>query len=137
MRQGSALGIVSVGQAVVIIGGDVDLSVAWTMQLGTVMVAEIARGDDKRLPAAAVVCLALGALVGFINGQLVTRRKVPPFVATLAVSVLVTGVRLAYAQTNPSGNLPPALRIVGQGAAAGSPRRRCASRPWRFPRTSL
>ncbi|MGQ0569099.1 MAG: ABC transporter permease [Armatimonadota bacterium] len=121
LRQGSALGIVSVGQAIVIIGGGVDLSVASTMQFATVMVAEIARGEDARLPAAVAVCLVLGALVGFINGQLVTRRKVPPFVATLAVSVLVTGVRLAYTHANPSGNLPPALRVVGQGAIAGFP----------------
>lgn len=121
LRQGSALGIVSVGQAVVIIGGGVDLSVAATMQLATVMVAEIARGEDARLPAAVAICLILGALVGFVNGQLVTRRKVPPFVATLAVSVLVTGVRLAYTQANPSGNLPPSLRIVGQGGIAGFP----------------
>lgn len=121
LRQASALGIVSVGQTIVIIGGGVDLSIAATMQLATVMVAELARGEDARVPYAVAVCLVLGALVGFANGFLVTRRKVPPFIATLAVSVLVTGIRLAYTQANPSGTLPPVLRVVGQGALAHLP----------------
>jgi ribose/xylose/arabinose/galactoside ABC-type transport system permease subunit len=121
LRQASALGIVSVGQTIVIVGGGVDLSIAATMQLATVMAAELARGEDGRLPFAIAVCLLLGMLVGLINGLLVTRRKVPPFVATLAVSVLVTGIRLAYTQANPSGTLPPMLRVVGQGAVAHLP----------------
>jgi len=115
LRQASALGIVSIGQTIVVVGGGVDLSIAATMQLATVMVAELARGEDARLPSAAAVCLVLGALVGLVNGLLVTRRKVPSFVATLAVSVLVTGIRLAYTEANPSGALPPVLRVVGQG----------------------
>ena len=120
-RQAAALGILSIAQTMVIIAGGVDLSVAATMQLAVVLMAEISRGDDGRVLGAAIVCLLAGALIGWINGLIVTKRKVPAFVVTLGVGVVVTGARLAYTTGSPSGLLPPIVRLLGGGYVAGVP----------------
>lgn len=121
LRQASALGILSIAQTMVIIAGGVDLSVAATMQLAVVLMAEISRGDDRRVLVAAAVCLLCGAAIGWLNGLVITRRRVPPFVATLATSVAITGARLAFTMGSPSGLLPPVVRLLGGGYVAGLP----------------
>jgi ribose/xylose/arabinose/galactoside ABC-type transport system permease subunit len=121
LRQASALGILSIGQTIVMIAGGIDLSVAATMQLATVAVAEITNESQiEVLPAVALVLLA-SALVGLINGWLVTRRRVPPFVATLFVGVVITGARLVYTQATPSGVLPPLIRVIGRDSTGPVP----------------
>jgi ribose/xylose/arabinose/galactoside ABC-type transport system permease subunit len=115
LRQASALGILALAQAVVMIGAGVDLSVAATMQLAVVAMAEFTQGRDARVPVAILICAVLGALVGWINGIVITKRRVPAFLVTLGVSIAVTGARLAYTQASPSGLLPPVIRVVGGG----------------------
>lgn len=121
LRQASALGILSVGQTIVMIGGGIDLSVAAVMQLATVGVAEIAKGRDEGVLAAVVTMLALSMIVGLVNGLLVTQRRVPPFVATLFVGVVVTGARQVYTQATPSGSLPPLIRLIGRDSTGPVP----------------
>jgi len=60
-------------------------------------------------------------LVGAINGWLITERKVSPFLATLAVMIILQGLRFAYTQGAPSGDLPRALRFLGTGRLLGVP----------------
>jgi ribose/xylose/arabinose/galactoside ABC-type transport system permease subunit len=121
LRQASALGILSVGQTVVMIAGGIDLSVAATMQLATIGIAEITNQNRIGLFPAVLIVLLFSALVGVINGWLVTRRRVPPFVATLFVGVVITGVRLVYTQATPSGVLPPLIRVIGRDSTGPLP----------------
>lgn len=121
LRQASALGILSVGQTIVMIGGGIDLSVAAVMQLVTVGVAEIAKGRDEGVIAAVVIMLVLSMIVGWVNGLLVTQRRVAPFVATLFVGVVVTGARQVYTQATPSGSLPPLIRLIGRDSTGPLP----------------
>lgn len=121
LRQASALGILSVGQTIVMIGGGIDLSVAATMQLTTIGVAELSKGGGMHVGLAVVIVLILSALVGLINGWMVTRFKVPPFVATLFVGAVITGIRLVYTKATPSGVLPPAIRVLGRDTTGPIP----------------
>jgi ribose/xylose/arabinose/galactoside ABC-type transport system permease subunit len=114
LRQSSALGILSVGQTIVMIGGGLDISVAAIMQLATIAAAEITQGENTLVVPAVLVCLALGAGVGLINGVIISKRRVPPFVATLGVSLAITGARMVYTKATPSGTLPSLLRVLGQ-----------------------
>jgi len=121
LRQASALGILSIGQTIVMIGGGIDLSVAAVMQLATVGVAEIAKDKDERAALAIAIMLALSMVVGLANGLLVTRRRVAPFVATLFIGVIVTGARQVYTQATPSGTLPPLIRLIGRDSTGPVP----------------
>jgi ribose transport system permease protein len=120
LRQASALGILSIGQTIVMIGGGIDLSVAATMQLATISIAELThRGSPVAL--AIVVVLMLSSLVGLANGLLVTRFKVPAFVATLFLGSVITGARLVYTRATPSGVLPPSIRVIGHDSTGPIP----------------
>ena len=58
---------------------------------------------------------------GLINGLLVTKRQVSPFLATLATMIVLQGFRFAYTQGAPSGNVPPLFRTLGSGKIDGIP----------------
>ena len=58
---------------------------------------------------------------GLINGLLVAKRGVSPFLATLATMILLQGFRFAYTQGAPSGNVPPLFRTLGSGKIDGIP----------------
>ncbi len=121
LRQASALGILSIGQFIVVIAGGIDLSVAATMQLAGVTIAEVTKGTNALVATIVPAVLLLGALIGLGNGLLVTKRKVEPFISTLFVGLLVTGLRLLVTHATPSGILPPAIRSFGQGGIGSVP----------------
>jgi ribose/xylose/arabinose/galactoside ABC-type transport system permease subunit len=121
LRQSAALGTVAIGQTIVMIAGEFDLSVSAIMQLVTVVVAEITGGRNELLLPAVAVCLLLGMLIGFVNGLIVSRRKGSSFMITLAMGLAVTGARLVYTQATPSGTLPANLRPLSQSDLLGVP----------------
>jgi len=121
LRQASALGILAVGQTVVVISGGIDLSVAAVMQLAGVTVAELTKGSNTQAAAALAAVLALGGVIGLGNGLLVAKRRVQPFISTLFVGLLVTGLRLLVTRATPSGVLPPAIRALGSAALGPVP----------------
>lgn len=114
LRQASQLGIVAIGQTLVLLVAGIDLSVSGVIVLTSVIIAQVSRGQDTMLLPAILLALALGGLVGLINGLLVTKRNVPPFVATLGVLVLIQGAILAYTRGIPSGQVPSSLGVVNQ-----------------------
>ena len=121
LRQSAALGIVSIGQTLVMIGGGFDLSVAAIMQLVTVMMGELSRGRDELILPAFIACLVMGLSVGAFNGLVTARRRSASFMVTLATSLALTGTRLWYTGAMPSGILPDGLRPLSQGHVFGLP----------------
>ena len=121
-RQASYLAIVSVGMALVLIVGGIDLSIGAVMQLvGLCSVLLLALG----LPAWAVLILALmmGGGLGLINGILTVYGRIQPFIATLATAGIMTGIVMTYTQGNgvaPRG-IDPGFRFIGGGTIAGIP----------------
>jgi ribose/xylose/arabinose/galactoside ABC-type transport system permease subunit len=120
LLQFAPLGIVVVGQMLVILVRGLDLSVASVMATSAVIATSFS-GRDADLIWIVAVALGMGALVGAINGLLVTKRRVSPFLATLATMIVLQGARNAYTQGAPSGNVPPLLRALGAGITAGIP----------------
>ena len=60
-------------------------------------------------------------LTGLLNGLLVTKRQVSPFLATFATAIVLQGLRFAYTQGAPSGNVPPLFHEMGTGFIGGMP----------------
>jgi len=121
LRQASAIGVLAIGQTVAIIAGGIDLSVAAVMQLVGVTIAEFAKGENGRLWFAIPLSLVMALGIGLGNGFLVASRGVQPFIATLFVGVLVTGLRLMVTRATPSGILPPAIKTFGGGSLGPVP----------------
>jgi ribose transport system permease protein len=113
LRLAAILGIVTLGQGLVLLVAGVDLSVGATMAASLVLLAEVGRAGGGSVLTALFAVLVLGAVIGALNGSLVTLRKVPPFIATLGMAAVVEGGRLAYTGGIPSGNIPEVLRPLG------------------------
>ena len=69
----------------------------------------------------ALMCVVFGALVGLANGLLITKRKVPPFMATLGMMIIIQGLRFMYTKGAPKGDFPPFLRYLGRGSLGPIP----------------
>jgi ribose/xylose/arabinose/galactoside ABC-type transport system permease subunit len=117
--QTSVLGLVALGQMLTMLVRGVDLSVNAVMALGAVLVVETGTGTPVVVGVIASVCLAL--VVGLVNGLLVTKRRVPPFVATLGMLIFIGGARLAYTKGQASGLVPNFLRLTATTGVAFVP----------------
>ena len=118
--QFAPLGVVVVGQMLVILVRGLDLSVSSVMATAAVIATSFS-GLDADLIWIVPMALGIGALVGCVNGFLITKRNVSPFLATLATMIVLQGARNAYTQGAPSGNVPPLLRAIGAGVTSGVP----------------
>jgi ribose/xylose/arabinose/galactoside ABC-type transport system permease subunit len=120
LLQLAPLGIVAIGQCFVMIVRGLDLSVASTMATAAVIATGFS-GSNGDVLAIVATALAIGIAVGLLNGLLIAKRHVSPFLATLATMILLQGFRFAYTQGAPSGNVPPLLRTLGSGKLDGIP----------------
>jgi ribose/xylose/arabinose/galactoside ABC-type transport system permease subunit len=111
MQQISVLGLVTLGQLLVLLVAGIDLSVGSVMNATLIIIAVLNRHED-RLALSIVLCLALGAAVGLVNGLLVSLRDVPPFAATLGMLAVIEGALLVYTKGVPAGQIPSSLRPV-------------------------
>jgi ribose/xylose/arabinose/galactoside ABC-type transport system permease subunit len=119
--QGAAiLGIVTVGQVLVLMTAGIDLSVGAMVGVTAVAIAEVGRGAVSA-PVAVGAVLLIAVVVGLTNGLLVTRRQVPPVVATFGMFVTLEGARVAYTRGSVSGSVPSQVIALGQGDVAGVP----------------
>jgi ribose/xylose/arabinose/galactoside ABC-type transport system permease subunit len=120
LLQAAPLGIVVIGQVLVILVRGLDLSVASVMATAAVVATSFSGQDGDALPVL-LVALAIGLATGLVNGLLITKRNVSPFLATLATMTLLQGMRFAYTQGAPSGNVPPIYRVLGSQTFFGVP----------------
>lgn len=86
----AVIGIVAIGQAMVIISGGFDLSVSGTVPLGAVAYAVLVNSAVS-VPLAMVLVVLLGAAVGLVNGVVITRIGINPLVTTLATLSIASG----------------------------------------------
>jgi fructose transport system permease protein len=96
LKQVTVVGIVAVAQTIVILTAGIDLSVAAILVLSSVIMGKLS--VDVGLPPelAILIGLAFGALMGGINGLLVTMAKLPPFIVTLGTLSIYTALKLWY-----------------------------------------
>ncbi len=121
LTQTAPLGMVVLGQTFVILVRGLDLSVASLMATVAVIATAFNTSSNAMIPVIFVVGIAFSAFVGLINGLLVTKRHVSPFLATLAMMIVLQGVRFYYTQGAPAGTLPSGFRFLGTGQILGLP----------------
>jgi len=115
-----ALGIVAVGQTLVLIGASIDLSVAYTISITAVMSSYIMQGSSANVPMAILGVLAIGVAIGLANGLIVTKLRVNPFIATLGTSLIIKGI-INATFSNYTGSVPKAFEYFGYGTIGPIP----------------
>jgi len=114
IRLASILGVVTVGQTFVILGGGIDLSVASVMALMSILSANMMEGKNELVLPVSLFCLGVAILIGLANGLLVAKLRIPPFITTLGMLLMVQGFRFIYSGGMPKGSIPDDLRILGR-----------------------
>ncbi len=111
----SFIAIMAFGETMVIITAGIDLSVGSMLGISSVVIALLLHDYHMAMFPAIISGLAIGTIMGFINGVLVTKIKLPPFIATMGM--LSVGRGLAYVLTGgwPISPFPEAFTNIGQG----------------------
>lgn len=123
-RNFSWIAIAAFGESLVIIIGGIDLSVGAVMALSGLITA-LCLQSGLAMPWAVLAGLLTGGLVGWINGMLVGRGRLPAFVVTLGTMSIVRGVTSGLAGGWPVRNLPESFRFLGQADVQVG--------PWQIP----
>ncbi len=120
LRQSTINGIIAIGMTYVILTAGIDLSVGAILALSAVVTADLLQGETA-VPLAILIGLAIGGGLGLINGLIITKAKVPPFVATLGMMTIARGLALTYTEGRPITGLPDAFRMMGTGSVGPIP----------------
>ena len=115
-----ALGITAVGQTIVILCASIDLSVAALISASAVLASVVMGGSTAMIVPAIVAVLLLGALVGLVNGLVITRLRVNPLIATLGMAMVIQGT-LSAVVSNFAGEVPESFQFFGYGTILGLP----------------
>lgn len=119
-KQVSIVAILAAGQAIVIISGGIDLSVGSVLALSAVVIGALIQVDVDPV-LAALAGLATGTFAGLINGIVITRGKIPPFIATLGMLGIARGMALVITKGVSYSVLVPFFLYIGNAKFLGLP----------------
>lgn len=119
MRQAAPLGLAAMGQSLVMRCRSLDLSAGGVVA----MVSFLLTSGVLPLPGPLAIAagLAVGALVGAVNGWMVVRLRASSVIVTLSVSMILSGLVIAWSQFRSAGDAPELLRAFGLARVAGVP----------------
>lgn len=123
-RQTSINAIIAAGMTFVILTAGIDLSVGSILGFtGAIAASMLANGSNIFVALAAA--LVVGGLSGMLNGVIITKGKVQPFIGTLAIMILLRGATMVFTNGRPiavpAGSISPIFRWVGAGQILGIP----------------
>jgi ribose transport system permease protein len=121
LRQVSINAIIAFGMTFVILVRGIDLSVGAVMAMVGIVSAGLAVREGVPLVLAVAAGVALGTLVGVLNGVLVTRLRLPGFIVTLATTYIARGIALVYSDGRPIYIKEPAFNALGNESLFGVP----------------
>lgn len=121
LRQASILGLLAIGQTVVMLTGGIDLSVGSVVAVVNWVSTSLLAGSDSRNVPVLALCLSIGATVGLINGIGVAKLRVPPLVMTLGMLFAVQAAGFMYTGGITRGSASDFLITLGQGSLGPVP----------------
>lgn len=122
MRQLIINGFIALGMTFVILTGGIDLSVGSTLALTSAIFAGLLQGGMPTI-FAILIALGLGLILGLVNGILITKGKLAPFIVTLATMTIFRGLTLVYMDGRPIAGPKDdfAFQFLGKGQFFGIP----------------
>ena len=119
LQQVAVVGVIAIGQTLVILTAGIDLSCGMVMALGGIVMTKFAT-ELGVPPALAVLCgIAVTTAFGLVNGLLVTRLKLPPFIVTLGTLNIAFAITQLYSNSQTVTDLPPSMTALGNTFSLG------------------
>ena len=117
----SVNGVLAVGVTLIIITGGIDLSIGTLMTFCAVMTGVVLTWGGMPLPLGVLTAIATGACAGLVSGTLVAKAKIPPFIATLGMMLILKGLSLIVTGTKPIYfNDTEGFTLISQGSLLGA-----------------
>jgi ribose transport system permease protein len=114
LKRAAPLVILAAGQYFVIVSGEFDLSVGSLVTVVVVVAARLIDGDPGKTWPVIALLLAMGAAVGLVNGLITTRLRVPSFITTLGMLLILSGAVFLWTGGAPRGALADNFREIGR-----------------------
>ncbi|KOG34738.1 MULTISPECIES: ABC transporter permease [Streptomyces] len=121
VKRAAPLAILAAGQYFVIVSGEFDLSVGSLVTAEVVIAARLIDGDPGATWPVVLLLLAFGALIGLVNGMVTTLLKVPSFIVTLGMLLILSGAVFLWTGGSPRGALSEEFRQFGRGSLGPVP----------------
>ena len=121
LQQVSVVAALGVAQTMIILTAGIDLSIGAAMILAQLYMVQLAANNHLPGPVALLLGLLAGVATGVLNGALVTRFKLPPFIVTLGTLSIFSSIGLVYSngQTTQASQMPPILNWAGDPLTVG------------------
>ena len=119
LQQVAVVGVIAIGQTLVILTGGIDLSCGMLMALGGIVMTRFATTLGMP-PVLAILCgIAVTSLFGLVNGLLVTRIRLPSFIVTLGTMNIAFAATQLYSGAQTVTDLPPLMTALGDTFSIG------------------
>lgn len=119
LNQASITFIMAAGMTLVIILGGIDLSIGYVMSLSGIVVCQLIVNGKWPIGLAIIVTLLIGAIIGAINGIIISKLGIVEFITTLAMMLICHGITYSWTGGYPIINLPMSFTFLGQGKILG------------------
>ena len=120
LQQVMVVGTIAIGQTLIILTAGIDLSCGMIMALGSIVMTKVAA--DYGLPAPVAIACGIGvtALFGMVNGLLVTKAKLPPFIVTLGMLNITFAITQLYSRSQTIADIPDGMLLLGETFKIGN-----------------
>jgi ribose transport system permease protein len=120
VRQTAVINIMALGMTIIIISGGIDLSVGAILAMGGLL-GTMAMQDGAPIPVGIAAGVVTGLAWGLINGTLITRLRIEPFIVTLGTLGIARGLTLIVSNGLPVHRIPASFSFLGEGNLFGVP----------------
>jgi fructose transport system permease protein len=120
LQQVMVVGVLAIGQTLIILTAGIDLSCGMVMALGSIVMTKFATQLGLPAPVAIACGIAATTLFGWVNGLLVTKIKLPPFIVTLGTMNIAFAITQIYSESQTVTDLPEPLVWLGNTFNLGS-----------------
>ena len=113
LQQVMVVGVIAIGQTLVILTAGIDLSCGTVMALGDIVMTKLAAEAGLPVPIAIFAGVGVATLFGVVNGLLVSRIKLPPFIVTLGTLNIAFAITQLYSRAQTVTELPESMTALG------------------------
>ena len=121
LQQTAVIAALAIGQTLIVLTAGIDLAVGAICILSMLLMANLSANNGVPGILALLIGIAFGTLCGFLNGILVTRLNLPPFIVTLGTLSIFTAIGLLYSggSSVAANKMPPIMNVMGTRFSVG------------------
>ena len=119
LQQVMVIGVIAIGQTLIILTAGIDLSCGMAMALGSIIMTKFATALGLNPAVAVLAGILVCVLIGYVNGMLVTRVRLPAFIVTLGMLNIVFAITQLYSNGQTVTDIPESMLFLGTTFSMG------------------